>query len=49
LRVEADPEVLREAVLAALEALRPAINVKIEHTECFRPGKPQPTYRMAMV
>jgi len=49
LRAEADPEVLREAVLAALEALRPAVNVKIEHTECFRPGKPQPTYRMAMV
>jgi Ni2+-binding GTPase involved in maturation of urease and hydrogenase len=49
LRAEADPEVLREAVLAALEALRPAVNVKIEHTECFRPGKPQPTYRMALV
>jgi Ni2+-binding GTPase involved in maturation of urease and hydrogenase len=49
LRAEADPEVLREAVLAGLQALGPAVNVKIEHTECFRPGKPQPTYRMAMV
>jgi G3E family GTPase len=49
LRAEAYPELLREAVLAALAALGPAVNVKIEHTECFRPGKPQPTYRMAMV
>jgi G3E family GTPase len=49
LRAEADPDVLRSAVLAALEALGPAVNVKIEHTESFRPGKPQPTYRMAMV
>jgi Ni2+-binding GTPase involved in maturation of urease and hydrogenase len=49
LRAEADPELLREAVLAALEALGPAIDVKIEHTECFRPAKPRPTYRMAMV
>ena len=32
LRAEADPELLREAVLAALEALRPAVNVKIEPT-----------------
>lgn len=49
LRAEADPEMLREAVLAALDTLGPGINVKIEHTESFRPGKPQPTYRMAMV
>jgi Ni2+-binding GTPase involved in maturation of urease and hydrogenase len=49
LRAEADPDVLRAAVLSALEALQPAVNVKIEHTESFRPGKPQPTYRMAMV
>jgi hypothetical protein len=49
LRAEADPDVLREAVLAALGALAPAVNVKIDHTESFRPGKPQPTYRMALV
>jgi G3E family GTPase len=49
LRAEADPELLRNAVLSAFEALGPAVNVKIEHTEAFRPGKPQPTYRMAMV
>lgn len=49
LRAEADPDVLREAVLAALGELAPAVNVKIDHTESFRPGKPQPTYRMATV
>jgi len=49
LRAEADPELLRAAVEAALEALDPAVNVKIEHAECFRPGKPQPTYRMATI
>jgi Ni2+-binding GTPase involved in maturation of urease and hydrogenase len=49
LRAETDPEVLREAVLAALGALGPAVDVKIDHTESFRPGKPQPTYRMATI
>jgi G3E family GTPase len=49
LRAEADPELLRESVHAALEAVRPGIDVKIDHTECFRPAKPQPTYRMAIV
>jgi hypothetical protein len=49
LRAEADPDVLRETVLAALGALSPAVDVKIDHTESFRPGKPQPTYRMATV
>lgn len=47
LRAEADPELLREAVHATLEDLGPAIDVKMDHTECFRPAKPQPTYRMA--
>jgi G3E family GTPase len=49
LRAEADPEWLRDAVLTALEGLKPAIDVKIDHTECFRPAKPQPTYRLATV
>jgi hypothetical protein len=49
LRAEADPELLREAVLSALGNLGPEFNVNIEHTECFRPAKPQPTYRMATV
>jgi len=49
LRAEADPELLRDAVTAALKSLAPGIRVTIEHTECFRPAKPQPTYRMATV
>lgn len=48
LRAEADPELLREAVHAALESLGMGINVKIDHIECFRPAKPRPTYRMAL-
>lgn len=47
LRAEADPELLRQVVLSVLAGLAPAVNVTIEHTEAFRPGKPQPTYRMA--
>jgi G3E family GTPase len=49
LRAEADPQLLRDAVYAAFEDLRPGIDVKIDHTESFRPAKPQPTYRMATV
>ncbi len=49
LRAEADPEMLREAVLGTLAGLGSSIDVKIEHSECFRPAKPAPTYRMATV
>jgi G3E family GTPase len=49
LRAEADPEILREAVLRTLAGLRPTVDVKIDHTECFRPAKPTPTYRLATV
>jgi G3E family GTPase len=49
LRAEAEPELLRVAVHGALQAVSPAIDVKIDHIECFRPAKPEPTYRMAMV
>lgn len=49
LRAEADPELLRENILATLESLSPEIGVTIEHIEAFRPGKPQPTYRLATV
>jgi G3E family GTPase len=49
LRAEAGPELLREALDTALKGLGPDISVKIEHAECFRPAKPQPTYRMATV
>jgi G3E family GTPase len=49
LRAEADPDVLRDVVETVLRTLGPEITVDIEHTECFRPAKPEPTYRMATV
>jgi Ni2+-binding GTPase involved in maturation of urease and hydrogenase len=49
LRAEADPEMLRAAVLASLEKLAPQIRAEIVHAEAFRPGKPEPTYRLATV
>jgi hypothetical protein len=49
LRAEADPELLRDAVQSALASLSPGVTVSIEHIECFRPAKPTPTYRMAVV
>ena len=49
LRAEADPELLRDAVLAVLRSLGPEISVTIDHTEYFRPAKPEPTYRLATV
>ncbi|MBI2684685.1 MAG: cobalamin biosynthesis protein P47K [Acidobacteria bacterium] len=48
LRAEADPEILRAAVEAILRDILPGADVNIEHIEAFRPGKPTPTYRMAM-
>jgi G3E family GTPase len=45
LRAEADPELLRRAVLEASGAS--GCQVEIKHLEHFRPAKPQPTYRMA--
>jgi len=47
LRAEADPEQLRGGVLAAIGTS--GCKVEFHHVECFRPGKPQPTYRMAEV
>ena len=49
LRAEADPESLRRAVFAALEAVCSAAGLRYEtlHTEHFRPARPVPTYRMA--
>jgi G3E family GTPase len=50
LRAEADPVVLQSAVNAALGSVRtghPKWNVKVDHMEHFRPGKPQPTHRFA--
>jgi G3E family GTPase len=48
-RGEAAPETLLEAVrraLADLETEIPGLRLQLEHSEHFRPGKPQPTHRM---
>ena len=50
LRAEADPERLREATTEALETWTQSVDgvsADIGHLECFRPGKPTPTHRMA--
>lgn len=50
MRAEAAPETLREAVAHGLESLRerfPGLNATLEHSEHFRPGKPEPTHRIA--
>jgi len=48
LRAEAEPEVLRDAVRAAVRELDAAsqVQAQLEHLEFFRPGKPQPTHRL---
>jgi Ni2+-binding GTPase involved in maturation of urease and hydrogenase len=51
LRAEGDPETLSEIVTKALSRAAGGglgLNVVIEHTECFCPAKPTPTYRMAV-
>ena len=48
LRAEASPEALEKITrdaFAAVAAQNPAVTLRIEHTEHFRPGKPQPTHR----
>jgi G3E family GTPase len=49
LRAEGDPETLRAAAVSALNQAAQTIGVgaAIEHCEHFRPGRPQPTHRMA--
>jgi Ni2+-binding GTPase involved in maturation of urease and hydrogenase len=49
LRVEADPERLRAAVVDSVEAAAARIGARtdIRHIEHFRPGRPVPTHRMA--
>jgi G3E family GTPase len=50
LRAEAAPEVLEASLQGALGAVRaafPSIRVERRHLEHFRPGKPQPTHRLA--
>lgn len=49
LRAETDPERLRRAALAALDAVRaerPGLALRIEHEEDFRPAPPVPTHRV---
>src|SRR5262245_28707056 len=50
LRAEASPEVLRAAVEGALaekSGLLDDVTARVEHLEFFKPGKPQPTHRVA--
>jgi len=49
LRAEGDPAQLKAAALAGLgQAAREAnITATVEHSEHFRPGRPEPTHRMA--
>jgi hypothetical protein len=49
LRAEGDPEQLNATALAGLEqaAGEMGIVVTVEHSEHFRPGRPEPTHRMA--
>ena len=51
LRAEADPEELRGLVLQALAdgVLGSSARSVVEHVECFRPGRPVPTHRLAAV
>jgi G3E family GTPase len=49
-RAEAAPETLLAAVTRALADIAPqfsGLTLKLEHSEHFRPGKPQPTHRIA--
>jgi len=50
LRAEGDPEILKTAATAALaETARGlGIDTAVEHVEHFRPGRPEPTHRMAV-
>ena len=48
LRAESSPDELRDAVVNGLAGLResfPGLDVKTDHLEHFRPGRPQPTHR----
>jgi G3E family GTPase len=50
LRAEAAPERLRDAVRESVETLVtqcPGVRAQLDHLEFFRPGKPQPTHRIA--
>ncbi len=48
LRAEAPPQVLQQAVEEELATppSNPAVEMRLDHLECFRPGQPLPTHRM---
>lgn len=50
LRAEGDPAELNEMTAAGLHdaATQMKVTVRIEHNEHFRPGRPEPTHRMAL-
>jgi hypothetical protein len=48
-RAEADPALLKAALESSLERLSaefPAAQLRLDHIEHFRPGRPQPTHRL---
>jgi Ni2+-binding GTPase involved in maturation of urease and hydrogenase len=49
LRAEGDPETLKTMTVSALEETGRGLRVEaaVEHLEHFRPGRPEPTHRMA--
>lgn len=51
LRAEADPETLSHRVMETLTeiAMEQGVTLTVDHLERFRPGKPQPTHRLAGV
>jgi len=48
LRAEGDPELLRDAVKNAVANAPTNLTATLDHLEHFRPGKPEPTYRMVL-
>ena len=50
LRAEGDPEMLKTIAMGELKETADAMGVTctLEHSEHFRPGRPEPTHRMAM-
>ena len=49
-RAEAAPEAIRDAVRETIAILNTGdFSAQLEHLEFFRPGKPQPTHRDAVV
>jgi len=50
LRAEANPTLLKQAVIEAIQQMEtdhPQVKGTLDHVEHFRPGKPEPTYRLS--